>query len=229
MQRKELRKPRKSKAVTANRYNFNLDTIEPLTKNQELMFDSKKHLVAHGWAGTGKTFVASYLALNDILIKNRYEKLVYIRSAVATRNIGFLPGNEKEKTEIYENPFREIATKLFHRGDAYDQMKTKNNIEFMTTSFIRGMNLRDSVIVVDEYQNMTFHELESVITRLEGDNNRIIFCGDTHQADLPKESGIKEFNNILKRMDDFDFVDFGLDDVVRGPLVKNYLRAKYQE
>lgn len=228
MYKKESRKPRKGSQVIANKYSFNLETIEPLTNNQGVMFDSDKHLVAHGWAGTGKTFVASYLALRDILIKNRYEKLTYIRSAVATRNIGFLPGNEKEKTEIYENPFKEIATKLFGRADAYDQMKAKNNLEFMTTSFIRGMNLRDSVIVVDEYQNMTFHELESVITRLEGNNNRIIFCGDTHQADLPKESGIHEFNKILKRMGEFDFVDFGLDDVVRGPLVKSYLKAKYE-
>ena len=217
------RKPRR----VANKVNFNLERIEPLTETQAEMFDSRKHLVAHGWAGTGKTFVASYLGLEDILVKDQYRRLVYIRSAVSTRNIGFLKGDEKEKTEVYEAPMREIGTKLFGRVDAYDQLKAKGIINFMTTSYIRGINLNDAVIVVDEYQNMSFHELESVITRVEGDNNRIIFCGDTHQADLPRESGIREFNEVLKRMDDFDFVQFGLDDVVRGPLVKNYLRAKY--
>jgi len=214
---------------TANRVNFNLERIEPLTENQALMFDSNKHLVAHGWSGTGKTFVGTYLGLEDVLVKDKFSRLVYIRSAVATRNIGFLKGDEKEKTEVYKAPIKEIVTKLFGRADAYDQLESKGIIEFMTTSFIRGINLCDAVIVVDEYQNMSFHELESIITRVEGDNNRIIFCGDTHQADLPKETGIAGFNAVLKKMNDFDFVQFGLDDVVRGPLVKNYLRAKYGE
>lgn len=225
--KRESRKPRVKRV--ANKFNFNLEVVQPLTENQAIMFDSRKHLVAHGWAGTGKTFVASYLAFNDIMVKDRYEKLVYIRSAVETRKIGFLPGDDKEKTAVYENPFKEISTKLFGRSDAYDQLKAKGHIDYMTTSFIRGMNLRDSVIIVDEYQNMSFHELESIITRLEGDNNRIIFCGDTHQSDIPKESGIHEFNKVLSRMGEFDFVNFGLDDVVRGPLVKSYLQAKYGE
>ena len=224
MQNKQ-KKPRR----VANRVNFNLDRIEPLTENQACMFDSNKHLVAHGWAGTGKTFVASYLALNDILSKDKYSRLVYIRSAVATRNLGYLKGDEKEKTEVYQAPIKEITTKLFGRVDAYDQLTAKGIIDFMSTSFIRGINLSNAVIIVDEYQNMSFHELESIITRVEGDDNRIIFCGDTHQADLPKESGICQFNDVLRRMNEFDFVEFGLDDVVRGPLVKNYLRTKYGE
>jgi len=222
MQNKQ-KKPRR----VANRVNFNLDRIEPLTENQALMFDSNKHLVAHGWAGTGKTFVATYLGLEDILVKDRHRKLVYIRSAAATRNIGFLKGDEDEKTAVYKAPVKEICTKLFGRADAYDQLESKGIIEFMSTSFIRGINLSDAVIVVDEYQNMSYHELESIITRVEGEENRIIFCGDTHQADLPKESGAAEFNKILKRMNDFDFVQFGLDDVVRSSLVKNYLQVKY--
>jgi phosphate starvation-inducible PhoH-like protein len=221
------REPKKPKRV-ANRVNFNLERIEPLTDNQAIMFGSKNNLVAHGWAGTGKTFCASYLGLKGVMEDDLYRRLVYIRSAVSTRNIGFLKGDEKEKTEVYEAPMREIALKLFNRVDAYDQLKAKGIIDFMCTSFIRGINLTDAVVIVDEYQNMTYHELESIITRMEGDNNRIIFCGDTHQRDVPRESGISDFNAILRKMPEFDFVDFGLDDVVRGPLVKSYLKTKYE-
>lgn len=211
----------------ASKVNLSLERIKPLTENQAVMFNSDKHLVAHGWAGTGKTFCASYLALHEVMVTGEKKRLIYIRSAVETRKIGFLPGNEEEKTAVYEGPFKEICHKLFDRADAYDYLKQKAYIQYMTTSFIRGMNLKDAVIVVDEYQNMSLHELDSVITRLEGDNNRIIFCGDTMQSDIPRESGIHDFNKILKRMGEFDFIDFGLDDIVRGPLVKSYLQAKY--
>jgi phosphate starvation-inducible protein PhoH len=213
----------------ANRVNFNLNKIEPLTKNQEIMFASNKHLVAHGSAGTGKTFVATYLALDDIMRKEKYGHLTYIRSAVPTRNMGFLPGTDKEKAEVYEAPYKEIAADLFGRHDAYEQLKMKGIVRFMTTSFIRGSTLTDSVIIVDECQNMTMHELDSIITRV-GDNCRIIFCGDMFQnGDLGKEvSGLGEFYDVLTKMREFDFIDFKIEDVVRSEFVKSYLTAKYK-
>ena len=147
-----------------------------------------------------------------------------MRSAVPTRDIGFLPGNEKEKSAIYEEPYKDICIELFQRGDAYEILKTKGLVNFMTTSFIRGITLRDAVIIVDECQNMSFHELDSIITRV-GENCRIIFCGDFRQSDLNK-NGLKDFVRIIKAMDQFDLVDFEIKDIVRSGFVKDYITAK---
>tara|TARA_R110000787_G_scaffold130623_1_gene242575 strand:- start:541 stop:1203 length:663 start_codon:yes stop_codon:yes gene_type:complete len=200
-----------------------LHEIEPLTRNQVKAFESKKNLILHGLAGTGKTFISSYLAYDD-MSKGIYDKLVIIRSAVPTRDMGFLPGTEKEKASVYEEPYKDIANELFQRGDAYGIMKQKNLVEFMTTSFIRGITLRDAVILIDECQNMSFHELDSIITRM-GENCRVIFCGDFRQADL-KQNGMKDFMQILKRMELFDFIDFKVEDIVRSDFVKSYIIAK---
>jgi len=203
--------------------NLSLQEIEPLTKNQLKTFESEKHLVLHGVAGTGKTFISCYLAFDDIL-KNEKERLVIIRSAVPTRDIGFLPGNEKEKTSVYEEPYKDICIELFQRGDAYEIMKTKGITHFMTTSFIRGITLRDAVILIDECQNMSLHELDSIITRI-GENCRVIFCGDFRQSDL-KEDGLTTFIRILKAMGDFDLVEFDPVDIVRSNFVKRYITAR---
>ena len=200
-----------------------LQEIEPLTQNQLIAFDSEKHMLLHGVAGTGKTFISCYLAFDD-MVKGQYEKLILIRSAVPTRDIGFLPGNEKEKSAIYEAPYKDIAVELFQRGDAYEILKTKGIVHFMTTSFIRGVTLRDAVIIIDECQNMTFHELDSIITRV-GQNCRVIFCGDFRQSDLNK-NGLKDFVRILKAMESFDLIDFEIKDIVRSDFVKSYITAK---
>lgn len=203
--------------------NLSLQEIEPLTKNQLKTFESEKHLVLHGVAGTGKTFISCYLAFDDIL-KNEKERLVIIRSAVPTRDIGFLPGNEKEKTSVYEEPYKDICIELFQRGDAYEILKTKGITHFMTTSFIRGITLRDAIVLVDECQNMSLHELDSIITRI-GENCRVIFCGDFRQSDL-KEDGLTTFIRILKAMGDFDLVEFDPVDIVRSDFVKRYITAR---
>ena len=202
---------------------LSLHEIEPLTKNQLLAFESQQHLVLHGVAGTGKTFISSYLAYDD-MAKGVYDRLILIRSAVPTRDIGFLPGNEKEKSAVYEAPYKDIAIELFQRGDAYEILKTKGLVHFMTTSFIRGVTLRDAVILVDECQNMSFHELDSIITRV-GENCRVIFCGDFRQSDL-KTNGLNDFFRVLRSMKQFDFVDFEIKDIVRSDFVKSYITAK---
>jgi phosphate starvation-inducible protein PhoH and related proteins len=202
-----------------------LREIEPLTRNQLKVFESNKNLVLHGLAGTGKTFISCYLAFDD-MAKNCYERLVIIRSAVPTRDIGFLPGNMTEKSSVYEEPYRDICNDLFGRGDAYQILKTKNIVDFMTTSFIRGITLRNAVIVIDECQNMSFHELDSIITRM-GEHCRVIFCGDFRQADLKNgQSGMLDFLQILKRMEEFDFIEFEVEDIVRSSFVKNYIISK---
>ena len=196
---------------------------EPLTQNQILAFESDKHLVLHGVAGTGKTFISCYLAFDD-MIKGLYDRLIIIRSAVPTRDMGFLPGSEKEKSAVYEEPYKNIAIELFDRGDAYDILKTKGLVHFMTTSFIRGVTLKDSVILIDECQNMTFHELDSIITRV-GRDCRIIFSGDFKQTDI-KNNGIRPFLKILKMMGSFDLIDFEVKDIVRSDFVKEYIIAR---
>ena len=211
------------RSKTINGSGLEIVEIEPLTRNQVRAFESENNLILHGVAGTGKTFVACYLAFDD-MAKREYEKLVIIRSAVPTRDIGFLPGNEKEKASVYEEPYKDIAIDIFGRGDAYQILKTKGLVEFMTTSYIRGITLRNATIVIDECQNMSFHELDSIITRV-GQGCRVILCGDFRQSDL-KNSGMNEFLNVLKRMECFDFIEFGIDDIVRSEFVKQYIIAK---
>ena len=218
---------RKTNSLAGNQ--LTLNKIEPLTDNQKLAFDSEKNLVLHGIAGTGKTFVASYLAYQDITDKE-YSKLVIIRSAVPTRDIGFLPGTDKEKSAVYEEPYKDVARELFQRGDAYEVLKQKFIVEFMTTSFIRGITIDNAVILIDECQNMTFHELDSIITRV-GLNCRIMFCGDFRQDDFSgkrENSGMVEFMKILERTNRFDMVDFQIEDIVRSDLVKDYIIAKHE-
>jgi phosphate starvation-inducible protein PhoH len=214
------------------RLNFKLKNIEPLTDNQKLTFEhyhGGKNLLLHGIAGTGKSFLSIYLSLQTILIdSSRYKKLVIVRSVVPTRDMGFLPGNNKEKAKVYEAPYQAIFTELFERGDAYDYLKNKNLVDFISTSFIRGITINDSIIVVDEIANMTLHELDSVITRV-GKNCKIIFCGDFRQSDFTKEhekNGLTSFMRIIERMKSFAFVDFTEQDIVRSSMVKEYIIMK---
>lgn len=205
--------------------NFAPLSIEPKTKKQKEAFESNKNLVLHGVAGTGKTFIALYLALKELEWAGT-RKVVIIRSAVPTRNIGFLPGNEKEKSSVYEKPYRNILNSLYSRDDAYEIFIKHNLLEFITTSHIRGMTLDNRIIIVEECQNMTFHELDSIITRI-GNNSRLIFTGDYMQADLEK-NGLKQFFSILVKMSSFDFIEFSINDIVRGDLVKEYLTIKHE-
>ena len=218
-------KKRQRGQQNVHNFNLKLQEVRPLTTNQKEAFNSQNNLVLHGLAGTGKTFISSYLAYHDIE-REYLSNLVIIRSAVPTRDIGFLPGTDKEKSAIYEEPYKDIATELFDRGDAYEILKQKGLVQFMTTSFIRGLTLRDSCIIVDECQNMSFHELDSIITRV-GENCRIIFCGDFRQSDL-KRNELLGWLKILRRMEEFDFIEFGVEDIVRSDFVKKYIIAKME-
>jgi phosphate starvation-inducible protein PhoH len=244
-QRSQPRLTRKEKRVLKNtnnkyeenptnsRLNFNLKYIEPLTTNQKLTFESfekDKNLLLHGIAGTGKSFISLYLSLRQILDEKdpRYKRVIIVRSVVPTRDMGFLPGSNKDKAKVYEAPYQAIFTELFGRGDAYEYLKSKNIVDFISTSFIRGITLSDSIIVVDEIANMSSHELDSIITRI-GKNCRVLFCGDFRQSDFTKEQdrqGLRDFMKILHRMKSFEFIDFQKEDIVRSNLVKEYIIAK---
>jgi phosphate starvation-inducible PhoH-like protein len=150
---KRILRQNNQKGHIQEKLNFNLKHIEPLTNNQKLSFEAYqagKNLMLHGIAGTGKSFISMYLGLNQILSENSsYKKLVIVRSVVPTRDMGFLPGNSKEKAKVYEAPYYAISTELFGRSDSYEYLKSKNLVEFISTSFIRGITLNDCIIVVD--------------------------------------------------------------------------------
>ena len=208
-----------------------LNKIEPTTKNQELVFKTWKsgdNLVLNGSAGTGKTFVSLYLALEKIFSKSRIKKLVIIRSVVPTRDLGFLPGTVEEKLSAFETPYQQMCTELFNDKNSYETLKTKNQIEFLSTSYIRGTTFNNSILIIDECQNLTFHELDSIITRV-GNNCRIIFCGDYYQSDFKQakdKAGIIEFIDIIEHLNRFSVIEFDWKDIVRSDFVRDYIMTK---
>mgnify|MGYP001574082358 FL=1 len=211
---------------------FQIDrNIKPMTENQRVAFESwgeGYNLMLHGIAGTGKTFLGLYFAISEVMKQNSPHKKVFIvRSTVPTRDQGFMPGNQKQKEAVYEEPYYDIATKLFNRGDAYQILKQKQIVNFASTSYLRGCTFEDCIIVVDEVQNMSAGELHTVMTRV-GENSRIIFCGDVKQDDLTSErkkemSGLRDFMRIINNMREFDFIEFQIGDIVRSKLVKSYI------
>lgn len=210
----------------------NLRVVEPLTLIQKKVFAAykkKNHLCLSGAAGTGKTFMAMYLALEEVMKgESPYEKIIIVRSVVPTRDIGFLPGDRSEKEATYLTPYISILAELFGDKLAWNKLVAKGTVEFLTTSFIRGITLRKSIVIVDEMQNLTFHELDSIITRL-GEDCRFIMCGDYYQSDLEKskdKSGIVDFMKIISQMKYFHQSEFGWQDIVRSGIVRDYIMTK---
>ena len=211
-----------------------METFEALTENQQKFFDIYRSgaecMLLHGVAGTGKTFIALYKALEEVLDKsNPYQQVVLVRSAVPSRDIGHLPGDEKEKTEVYTAPYIDICSRLFYnRPDAFQRLQEQKQINFLITSFVRGITLDDSIVIVDECQNMSDMELNSIMTRV-GDGSKIIFCGDFRQTDLYKRgdmSGLNKFMAIADMMPSFRTVEFEIEDIVRSNIVKEYILAR---
>jgi predicted ribonuclease YlaK len=222
---------------------INLDyikKIEPLTENQEKFFKEygkNQNMVAYGCAGTGKTFITLYNALLDVLDpKSPYEKIYIVRSLVATREIGFLPGDHEDKSSLYQIPYKNMVKYMFEMPDdnsfemLYANLKAQGTISFWSTSFIRGTTFDNAILIIDEFQNLNFHELDSIITRV-GENSKIFFCGDATQTDLVKtaeKNGIVDFMNIVNNMPSFETVEFQAEDICRSGLVKEYIIAKLE-
>ena len=218
-----------------------LRDIEPLTPNQQILFNSYasgKNIVAYGCAGTGKTFITLYNAIKDVLDeKTPYEKVYVVRSLVATREIGFLPGDHEDKSWLYQLPYKVMVKYMFEmRTDAdfqmlYANLKAQDTIDFWSTSFIRGTTFDNAIIIVDEFQNLNYHELDSIMTRV-GQDSKIMFCGDATQTDLTRENeknGIVDFMRILRLMaNSVDIIEFGVEDIVRSGLCKEYILAKLE-
>ena len=214
--------------------------IKPLTPTQDKVFEEwtkDKNLCLYGVAGTGKTFVALYLALKAVLDDNTpYEKIYIVRSLVATREIGFLPGDHDDKAALYQIPYKNMVQYMFEMPSdsdfdiLYDKLKEQETISFWSTSFIRGTTLDNSIVIIDEMQNLNFHELDSIITRC-GQDTKIIFSGDAVQSDLQKtneRNGILNFMSIIQNMKEFSCIEFNIQDIVRSGLVRSYLVAKIE-
>ena len=217
-----------------------LRDIEPLTENQQKLFDSyanNKNIIAYGAAGTGKTFITLFNALNDVLdTSTPYEKIYIVRSLVSTREIGFLPGDHEDKSFLYQIPYKNMVKYMFELPSAadfemlYGNLKAQETISFWSTSFIRGTTFDRAIILVDEFQNLNFHELDSIMTRV-GENTKIMFCGDATQSDLIKQNernGIVDFMRVLRLMASVDIIEFGVEDIVRSGLVKEFILAKME-
>ena len=232
LSRRQKRELRKSEGNCHIDNKFSMRRIIPLTETQESVFNAyyeNLNIAAIGTAGTGKSFIALYLALTDVLDNSEYDRVIIIRSAVQTRDQGYMPGSLKEKEAYYEAPYAEIVQNLFERRDAYGILKQKGQVEFMTSSFVRGLTFDNAIIIVDECQSMTMHELDSIMTRV-GENSRIIFCGDTKQDDLVKSkydtSGLATFLRVINNMRSFAKVTFKPTDVVRSGTVREYILTK---
>ena len=215
-------------------------SVEPLTESQKELFrcyQNNQNLVAYGCAGTGKTFITLYNALKDVMdMKSPYEKIYIVRSLVATREIGFLPGDHEDKSSLYQIPYKNMVKYMFELPTEadfemlYGNLKTQGTISFWSTSFIRGTTLDNAIVIVDEFQNLNYHELDSIITRI-GENSKIMFCGDATQSDLTKsaeKNGIADFMKILRIMPSVDIIEFGVEGIVRSGFVKEYLLAKME-
>ena len=214
-----------------------LNDIKPITDNQKEVFNNfaDKNLFLYGVAGTGKTFVALYNALKDVLDpKSPRERVYIVRSIIPTRDIGFLPGDEEDKSYLYQTPYQNMVRFMFKRGsDAefdrlYNDLRNQGTIDFLTTSFLRGVTIDNGVIIVDECQNLNFHELDTIMTRV-GQDSKIVFAGDMQQTDLTKtqdRNGILDFVNILQQMPEVNCIEFDLNDIVRSGLIKSYLINK---
>jgi len=209
-----------------------LRMLEPLTKAQEQVFESYSeglHLCLSGSAGTGKTFMSLYLALQDVLDKNNpYNKVIIVRSAVPTRDMGFLPGTQQEKEDAYTGPYKAIIADLFDDVEAWSKLVQAKSLEFLTTSFIRGLTINNAIVIVDESQNCNYHELCSIITRI-GNDCKFIMCGDYYQSDFRQnvdKNGILDFLKIIDHMKYFDHIEFSWEDIVRSGFVRDFVMTK---
>ena len=218
--------------------NSDLVKIEPVTDNQKVVFESYKkgqNQFLYGCAGTGKTFVTLYLAMQEVLRNDTpYDRVVMVRSLIPTREIGFLPGDEEDKAALYQVPYSNMVQFMFKQPNEqafsmlYDRLKTQGSFYFLSTSFLRGVTFDNSIIIVDECQNLNFHELDTIVTRV-GQDSKIMFCGDFMQTDLSKvneRNGLHDFLRILEEMEEFNCLEFNIGDIVRSGFVRNYLIQK---
>ena len=215
----------------------NLVKVEPVGPAQGTTFEKYaegKNLFLTGSAGTGKTFILLYLALKEVLDKGTpYDKVVIVRSLLPSRDVGFLPGTLEEKSMLYQNSYRFLVRYLFEMPNEqefdllYDKLLAQGSIEFASTSFLRGLTFDRSIIIVDEAQNLTFQELDTITTRV-GQETKIMFAGDEGQTDIKNgdRNGYHNFSAIVDDMDEVETIEFGIGDIIRSGFARSYIIAK---
>ena len=218
--------------------NKNMVAIKPATDNQKLVFESWKTGTSqflYGAAGTGKTFISLYNGLREALDNtSKIDKVIIVRSLIPTREIGFLPGDEDDKSALYQVPYSNMVQFMFEMPNEqsftnlYERLKAQGTLFFLSTSFLRGLTFDNALVIVDECQNLNFHELDTITTRL-GQDSKIAVCGDFTQSDLVRtneKNGLWDFLRIAEEMKEFNCTEFTIGDIVRSGFVRNYLIQK---
>lgn len=213
--------------------------MKGVTKNQLEVFKQYaegKNLFLYGPAGTGKTFVILYNAIKEVLDpKTNYNCIYIVRSLMPTRSLAFMPGDEQDKSSLYQVPYDNMLRLMFKLSSEeqfdimYEELKKQGNVEFLSTSFLRGITLDNAIILVDECQNLNFHELDTIMTRV-GQESKIMFSGDFDQTDLREDdekAGLGQFIKIINEMKEFYSCEFDIGDIVRSGLVRSYIIQKY--
>ena len=213
--------------------------MKGVTKNQIEVFKqykSGKNLFLYGPAGTGKTFVILYNAIQEVLDpKINYNCIYIVRSLMPTRELRFYPSDEQDKSSLYQVPYDNMLRFMFKLpaedqfGILYEELKRQDNVAFLSTSFLRGITLDNAIILVDECQNLNFHELDTIMTRV-GQDSKIMFSGDFDQTDLREDkekAGLGQFLKIINEMKEFYSCEFDIGDIVRSGLVRSYIIQKY--
>ena len=205
--------------------------ISARSDNQQLLVNSVTDndlTFALGPAGTGKTYVAIALAVRAL--KNReVRKIILSRPAVeAGEKLGFLPGDMKDKIDPYLQPLYDALEDMIPAAKLKEYLET-NVIQIAPLAFMRGRTLNDAMIVLDEAQNTTTHQIKMFLTRL-GMNAKMIITGDITQIDLPRtvSSGLVQALKVLKGVPGIGMVEFGKKDIVRHQLVQRIVEA-YQK
>lgn len=228
---RNVAKPKREKVVKTIAVKDHLALVEkvvPMNETQRQMifaFSQGLNIVAYGSAGTGKSYVGCALALEK-LFKRQSEKIVIVRSAVSSRSLGFLPGNLDEKADPYKAPYKQIINRLCGNGTAWDILIKKEMIEFITSSYVRGITIDNATVIVDEFQNCNQNEAMSILTRV-GENCQVILLGDTKQTDLKKDESCFDWvMSVAQRMPRwFDLVHFYPKDIVRSGFCKDLIIA----
>ena len=213
--------------------------MKGVTKNQLEVFKQYaegKNLFLYGPAGTGKTFVILYNAIKEVLdSKTNYNCIYIVRSLMPTRSLAFMPGDEQDKSSLYQVPYDNMLRLMFKLSSEeqfdmmYEELKKQGNVAFLSTSFLRGITLDNAIVLVDECQNLNFHELDTIMTRV-GQESKIMFSGDFDQTDLREDeekAGLSQFIKIINEMKEFYSCEFDIGDIVRSGLVRSYIIQKY--
>ena len=221
-----------------------VNNFEPKTDNQKLFYNkisdfNNQLILCHGIAGTGKTYVSIYKALQDVLRRGLpYNKLIIINPTVDVGNedkLGYLPGELQQKIQQYNESTFTILNKIIGKARA-NKMIQDGKVEIGVLNFLRGTNLEDCYVILDEAQNVSPMQIKTLMTRIS-ENCKMIIQGDMSQCDKYKANGITAYEKSgfydvwfrLKGVEGVEHHAFTREDCIRHPLVKRILKTYEDE